>query len=256
MNPEKFSKSKKIMAIVASIGLSIFILSCSTQQIIVPTQKGNIEIFPIQHGSIVFLINGKSVYVDPSWGAKKYEDLPKPDLVLITDIHPDHMDWNTLGDLIEKDKTHIIAPKAVADKAPDGQEIEVLRNNRNTTFEGIDIQAMPMYNITKERLKNHTKGRGNGYILSFGGKRIYISGDTEDTKEMRALKNIDIAFLCMNLPYTMSVEQAASAVEAFQPKEVYPYHYKGQDGLADVGKFKSLVEKSGVPTKVILRDWY
>ncbi len=106
-----------------------------------------------------------------------------------------------------------------------------------------------MYNLTEDRLKFHSKGRGNGYVLTLGGKRIYISGDTEDVPEMRALKDIDVAFVCMNLPYTMSPEQAASAVKEFKPKAVYPYHYRG----SDVQKFKELV---GPASEVRIREWY
>jgi L-ascorbate metabolism protein UlaG (beta-lactamase superfamily) len=115
--------------------------------------------------------------------------------------------------------------------------------------QGVELEGVPMYNLTAERLKNHTKGRGNGYIATFGGKRIYLSGDTEDIPEMRALKNIDVAFVCFNLPYTMTEEQAASAVREFKPRIVYPYHYRG----SDLEKFKNLV---GTASEVRLRDWY
>ena len=118
------------------------------------------------------------------------------------------------------------------------------------------IEAIPMYNLRPEALKFHEKGRGNGYVLERNGKRIYISGDTEDIPEMRNLKNIDIAFVCMNLPYTMTVEKAAEAVLAFKPKTVYPYHFRGTDGMSDVSKFKSLVETGNPEIKVTQLDWY
>jgi L-ascorbate metabolism protein UlaG (beta-lactamase superfamily) len=121
---------------------------------------------------------------------------------------------------------------------------------------GIKIEALPMYNLRKEALGFHTKGRGNGYVLNIGDKRVYFSGDTEDIPEMRALKNIDMAFVTMNLPYTMTVTSAASAVLEFTPKSVYPYHYRGKPDVSDVGLFKSMVEKENPSIKVIQLDWY
>ena len=113
-----------------------------------------------------------------------------------------------------------------------------------------------MYNLRDEALKFHTKDRGNGYVLTLGDERVYISGDTEDIPEMRKLKDIDIAFVCMNLPYTMTVESAASAVLDFKPKQVYPYHYRGTKGLSDVGKFKDIVNDADPEIEVIQLDWY
>ena len=120
----------------------------------------------------------------------------------------------------------------------------------------INIEAIPMYNLRAEALQYHTKDRGNGYVITFGSERVYISGDTEDIPEMRALKNIDIAFVCMNLPWTMPVERAANAVLEFKPKRVYPYHYKGSDGLSDVALFKSLIHSKNEHIEVIQLDWY
>jgi L-ascorbate metabolism protein UlaG (beta-lactamase superfamily) len=113
-----------------------------------------------------------------------------------------------------------------------------------------------MYNLPDDSTARHTKGRGNGYILTLGGKRFYISGDTEDIPEMRNLKNIDVAFVCMNMPYTMTEEQAASAVLDFKPKIVYPFHYRGQGGFSDTQKFKMLVNKGDASIDVRLKDWY
>ena len=132
---------------------------------------------------------------------------------------------------------------------------EILNNGDEIKIANVIVKAIPMYNITKKRLKFHTKGRGNGYVLTLNGKRIYISGDTEDIKEMRALKNIDYAFVCINLPFTMSVEQAASAVLEFKPKVVYPYHYRGPNGYSDIEKFKNLVSKNkNIDVKLL--NWY
>src|SRR3954468_9605844 len=218
----------------------------------IKTSEGNVTVQPIFHAALVLQWNGKSIYIDPYNGADAYKSLQKPDLVLITDIHGDHMDLNTLQALDLSNAT-LIVPQAVADKLPAElkQKIVVLSNGNSTQQAGISISAIPMYNLPNDSTARHTKGRGNGYILTLGGKKFYSSGDTEDIPEMRSLKNIDVAFICMNLPYTMSVEQAASAVLEFKPKVIYPYHYKG----SDTAKFKQLVgENSGV--EVRLRDWY
>ncbi|HUR45520.1 MAG TPA: MBL fold metallo-hydrolase, partial [Candidatus Saccharimonadales bacterium] len=196
--------------------------------------------------------NGKTIYVDPVGGTKRFTGFPKPDLILVTDIHGDHMEPPTLK-AIAQEKTAIVAPDAVKQKLPPDlqKQVRALKNGETSTVEGVKIQAVPMYNLSQDRLKFHSKGRGNGYVLTLGGKRVYFSGDTEDIPEMRALKNIDVAFVCMNLPYTMTVDQAASAVKEFKPKIVYPYHYRG----SDTEKFKSLVgTDSGIDVR--LRDWY
>ncbi len=174
---------------------------------------------------------------------------------MITDIHGDHFDPKTI-ESIQTGSTTLIVPQAVAEKLPAtiGKErVVILKNGDNSTQGTVDISAIPMYNHPDaENSSYHTKGRGNGYILVLGGKRVYISGDTADTPEMRGLKNIDIAFVCMNLPYTMDVQGAAAGVLAFKPKVVYPYHYRGQD----VNKFKSLVNTGNKNIEVRLRDWY
>ncbi|MFT5941706.1 MAG: L-ascorbate metabolism protein UlaG (beta-lactamase superfamily), partial [Sediminicola sp.] len=135
-------------------------------------------------------------------------------------------------------------------------QLDILNNGDSKERYGITVEAIPMYNLRKEALQMHTKGRGNGYVLNMGGKRIYFSGDTEDIPEMRALENIDIAFVCMNLPYTMTEESAADAILEFKPTQVYPYHYRGNPNVSDVSKFKALVEKGNSEIKVIQLDWY
>jgi len=172
-------------------------------------------------------------------------------------IHGDHYNINTLKDL-DLNGTLIIAPQAVIDKFPEDFEpkYKVLNNTKNTMFKDIKVEAIPMYNLREEALKFHAKGRGNGYVITLGNERIYISGDTEDIPEMRQLKDIDKAFVCMNLPYTMTVDSAASAVLDFKPKEVYPYHYRGTQGLSDVTKFKNIVNNKNPDIQVIQLDWY
>ena len=131
-----------------------------------------------------------------------------------------------------------------------------MNNGQTAVVKDINVEAIPMYNLREEALKFHEKGRGNGYVLTFGDERVYISGDTEDIPEMRNLKNIDKAFVCMNLPYTMPVESAASAVLDFKPKTVYPYHFRGTEGLSDVEKFKSIVNEGNPDINVELLEWY
>ncbi|MFQ5604980.1 MAG: MBL fold metallo-hydrolase [bacterium] len=206
---------------------------------------------PINHATFVITTKKLTIFVDPVGEAKQYEKFSSPDMILITDVHRDHLAPDLVNSL-KTQKTVVIGPKAVVDRLKHG---EVLQNGESKSFNNVKVEAVPMYNLTEGRLKFHEKGRGNGYVVTLKDKRIYISGDTEDIKEMRALKNIDYAFVCMNLPYTMTVEQAASAVLEFQPKTVFPYHYRGTSGMSDVEKFKSLVSKNK-KINVKLLDWY
>lgn len=223
----------------------------------IPTSKGDLTIQPVMHAALMLQWNGQTIYVDPSGDAKAYAGLDDPDIVLITDVHGDHMSVETLEGLNTKSAVMVV-PQAVADKLPESykERLMILGNGDETRIGEISIRAIPMYNLPDDETSRHTKGRGNGYIVEMGGKRIYISGDTEDIPEMRRLKNIDVAFVCMNLPYTMDINQAASAVLEFQPAIVYPYHYRGQGGLADVEGFKQLVDKGGKKIEVRLRNWY
>lgn len=218
----------------------------------VATRDGNLTIHPINHATLALGWKDLTIYVDPVGGAARFAGLPRPDLILITDIHADHLSADTLK-AVASEKTKLVAPAAVARELPAELRARttVLTNGETQSLSGITIQALPMYNTTPARANFHTKGRGNGYVVTFGDKRVYLSGDTEDVPEMRALKNIDVAFVCMNLPYTMTVEQAASAVREFKPKIVYPYHYRG----SDLERFKTLVGND-VGVEVRLRDWY
>lgn len=215
---------------------------------------GELTIQPITHATLVLSYQGKNIYVDPTGGADAFKGLAAPDMILITDIHGDHLDPKTI-DAVNTAHAILVVPQAVADKLPgttDKSKLVVLKNGETTSQLGIAIKAIPMYNLPESPTAFHTKGRGNGYVLTIGGKNIYISGDTADIPEMRSLKNIDIAFVCMNLPYTMDVATAASGVLAFKPKVVYPYHYRGQD----INQFKSLVNAGNAAIDVRLRDWY
>lgn len=240
--------------------LSFPLLYCAQGQRALPdslkTKMGLLTIQPIQHASLILTVQGIIIDADP-FNPDNYKGLAAPDIILITDIHGDHFDLKTI-EAIKKASTVLIVPQVVADKLPDADKVHlvVLKNGDNTTQSGISIRAIPMYNLPESPTAMHTKGRGNGYILDIGRKLIYLSGDTQGIPEMRSLKNIDVAFICMNLPYTMDVKEAADAVLAFKPKIVYPYHYRGNNGLSDINLFKSLVEAGDKNIDVRLRDWY
>jgi L-ascorbate metabolism protein UlaG (beta-lactamase superfamily) len=226
---------------------------------LVAADSGALVIHPVSHATFVMYWNGKTVYVDPVGGAKLFAALPKADLVLVTHVHGDHFDPATLEAVLPvKGKPIIVAPKTVAEKVPetlrDKTTVKVLANGDKTEAAGIAIEAVPAHNTTAGKEKFHPKGRDNGYVLTMGGKRVYVAGDTEDTPDMRALRGIDVAFLPMNLPYTMSVEQAAEAIRQFKPKVVYPYHFRSQGGTkADLEQLKKLV---GDGVEIRVREWY
>lgn len=226
------------------------------------TETGNqkeFEVYPISHATMVLVWDGFTIYVDPVGGTEAFEGYPSPDLILITDIHGDHLNIETLL-AVSTDKVKIIVPQAVADKLPSDfdAQVDVLYNGNFKERLGFSVRAIAMYNLRKEALQYHTIGRGNGYVIEKDGKRVYISGDTEDIPEMRSLRDIDIAFVCMNLPYTMTELQAAHAVVDFKPTIVYPYHYRGKEGFSDIHIFRDYVKKSyvGNEIQVIELDWY
>jgi L-ascorbate metabolism protein UlaG (beta-lactamase superfamily) len=209
-------------------------------------------IHPINHATFVMQWAGKMVHVDPVGGAARFEGLPAPDVIFVTDIHGDHMNADTLTAIVQAG-TVIVAPQAVHNALPAALQAatKVLANGETLTVADIGIEAIPMYNLTAERLQYHAKGRGNGYVLTLGDKRVYIAGDTEDIPEMRQLRDIEVAFIPMNLPFTMTVEQAADAVREFKPKIVYPYHSRG----SDLDEFTRLVG-TDVGVEVRIRQWY
>jgi L-ascorbate metabolism protein UlaG (beta-lactamase superfamily) len=231
--------------------LSLAVMAAATihafQTDTVPAASGDIRITPITHATVQIEHAGKVILVDPAQA-----DLSKAkpaDLILITDIHPDHLEPSSIAKM-RKAGAPVVIPAAAKDKVPDGT---VIANGETKTVAGVSIEAVPMYNLTRGPAPGqlyHTKGRGNGYILTLGGKRVYLAGDTECTTEMRALKDIDVAFLPMNLPYTMTPAEAADCAKAFKPKVVYPYHYRGQKPEEFAAALK------GQPIDVRLRNWY
>ncbi|MBC9795997.1 MBL fold metallo-hydrolase [Sinomicrobium weinanense] len=248
------------------VTLSIMILACLTavcgySQVTPDTEisgeGNNIVIHPVYHGTLAIEWKDITFYVDPHGEAWRFSKIKAPDLIFITDIHRDHLDPETLSGL-DTDNATFVVPQAVADQLPETykSKMTVLGNGEEDTISGIPVKALPMYNIPQNEDPLHVKGRGNGYVITLDDKRIYVSGDTEDIPEMRALEDIDIAFICMNLPYTMTVEQAADAVLDFKPKVVYPYHYQGNPDVSDIKKFKKLVKAGDRSIEVRLRNWY
>jgi L-ascorbate metabolism protein UlaG (beta-lactamase superfamily) len=219
--------------------------------------KDSLVVHPVSHASAVLQWGGTTLYIDPVGDPASFAAFGPPDLILITDIHGDHFSLETLQGLTTE-RAKLMMPQAVADQMPDAfaPQVDVLGNGEQKERYGITVTAIPMYNLREEARDFHVKGRGNGYVLEKEGMRVYFSGDTEDIPEMRALENIDKAFICMNLPYTMTVERAADAVLEFAPKEVYPYHYRGRPEVSDVGRFARLVAEGNPGIRVVQLDWY
>lgn len=222
------------------------------------TEDLELKIDPISHATAVFNWGDKVFYTDPVGGAEAFQNQPKPDFVLITDIHGDHMNAATLKGLNLSSEVKLIVPQAVKDELPKElyPNLVVVNNGETINHEGFTITAIPMYNLPQSKDAMHVKGRGNGYVVEKNGKKLYISGDTEDIPEMRNLQDIDVALVSMNLPYTMPVDQAADGVIAFKPAKVIPYHYRGKNGFSDVNEFKKMVNEKNPEIEVDLMDWY
>ena len=194
---------------------------------VINTSKGELEITFIGHGTLMFNLDGKIIHIDPFGRLTDYTKLPKADIILVTHHHGDHLDPEAIKQ-IRTDSTVVILTELCAKKV----EGVIMKNGEVRNVLGIKIEAIPAYNLVHKRDNGefyHPKGEGNGYVLTFGDKRIYIAGDTENTPEMKSLQQIDYAFLPMNLPYTMTPEMVADAVKAFKPKVLFPYHYGDTD---------------------------
>lgn len=227
---------------------------------VVSTESGDVVITPLHHATFLIEFAGRAVYFDPTREAS-YEGLPKAAAVFVTDVHADHMDGIVIEELGGADVTVITSP-AVAEKLPKSlTRVKAIKNGQVSTSKSmivplipsLGVDTVPMYNKQRGPAPGklfHDKGRGNGYVLSFGNKRFYVSGDTECIDEMKALKDIDVAFVCMNLPYTMPPVEAAQCLSAFGPKVVYPYHHRG----SNLTELESALR--GQPIEVRLRSWY
>jgi L-ascorbate metabolism protein UlaG (beta-lactamase superfamily) len=229
---------------------ALFALSAHAQETfekdVIKTAAGDLEIFFIGHGSLMMKFGGRTIHVDPFSKLADYSKLPKADLLLITHEHQDHLDLAAIDQVRTKD-TKVVLTEKCSEKLSGGT---VMKNGEVQTVLGITIEALPAYNLVHKRENGqpfHPKGQGNGYVLTFGDKRIHIAGDTENTPEMKALKNIDIAFLPMNLPYTMTPEMVADAAQAFKPKVLYPYHY----GETDTSRITALLkDNKGIDVRI------
>lgn len=217
---------------------------------VLPTASGDLTIQPVYHATLWFRFGGKVIVLDPwSKAGDRLDGAPKADWIVLTDMHPDHLDMAAI-DRFRKDSTRIIGPAVVSGKVPG----VIVMSNGDRRDEGLfSLEAIPMYNLTRGPAPGklyHDKGRGNGYVFTFANRRVYVSGDTECTPEMRALRNIDVAFVCMNLPYTMTPAEAAECIRQLHPRVVYPYH----DRDADLAPLTSAL--SGTDIEARLRSWY
>jgi L-ascorbate metabolism protein UlaG (beta-lactamase superfamily) len=216
------------------------------QEDVVRTSGGDLKITAITHATLMFTYGGKVIHVDPVSSATDYSKLPKADLVLVAHEHGDHLDPRAI-EAVSTEKTVVVASSSCVKALP---KATIMNNGETDTFAGFKIEAVPAYNIVSKRpdgVLYHPKGSGNGYIITFGDKRVYVAGDTENTPEVKALQQIGVAFLPMNLPYTMTPVMAADAAKAMQPKVLYPYHYSGTDPLVLVDLLK---DQQGIEVRI------
>jgi len=195
---------------------------------VIKTSAGDLKITSIGHGTLMFTFGGKVIHVDPFSRVADYAKLPKADMIVLTHEHRDHLDLKALNS-VRTEKTVVVLTETCAGQVEGGI---VMNDGDVTSAQGVKIEAVPAYNIVHKRDNGepfHPKGRGNGYVITFGDTRVYVAGDTENIPEMKALEGIDIAFLPMNVPYTMTPEMVADAAKAFKPEILYPYHYGNTD---------------------------
>ncbi len=237
-----------LFCIVALLALSCLAAPALAQpeSDVIPTAGGDLRITFLGHASLMFTYRDLVVQVDPWTQQADYSALPKADLILVTHEHRDHLDLAAIQQ-VRTDRTVVVCNQASAEKLPGAQ---VLANGQSLEVLGLTITAAPAYNLVHMRepgLPFHPKGVGNGYVVSFGQKRVYLAGDTENTPEMKALRDIDIAFLPMNLPYTMTPEMVADAAKAFRPRVLYPYHYGNTDPQALVALLR---DEPGIEVRI------
>jgi L-ascorbate metabolism protein UlaG (beta-lactamase superfamily) len=220
-----------------------------------PTSEGDVVVHPLYHASTLLTWSGKAIYMDPDDDAayeSTYTGMPKADLILVTHSHGDHFSSGKI-EALRKTNTLIIVPQAVFTGLTTAQRTNaiVLANGASTNVMGLRVEAVPAHN------GNHAVGTGNGYVLTIGGKRLYFSGDTgPNVPEIRALQSIDIAFQCMNTPFTMTPTEAFDVVRAFRPRVVYPYHYRNQSGTTTNAAYFRQIMGTDTGIEVRLRKWY
>ncbi len=217
-------KTVKLLLINLIFLFAVVVNSFGFEKDVINTSKGDLTITFIGHGTLMFEFGGKVVHVDPVGRYADYSALSKADLILITHEHGDHLDKSAI-DVLRKEGTELVMTKVCAEKVPGGK---VMNNGESGVFAGLKVDAVPAYNIVNGSGPGnpfHPKGAGNGYVIQFADKKVYVAGDTENIPEMANLKAVDIAFLPMNLPYTMTPEMVAEAAKVLQPKILYPYHY-------------------------------
>ena len=208
---------------------------------VIKTSSGDLKITFIGHGTLMFSFGGKIIHIDPVTREADFAKLPKADLVLVTHHHGDHLDVKAL-DILRTEKTQLILTEICVQRAKGGR---VMKNGEVKNIDGLKIEAVPAYNLVHMRGEGnpyHPKGEGNGYVITFGDKRVYVAADTENTPEMKKLEKIDIAFLPMNLPFTMTPEMVADAAKVFKPKVLYPYHFGDTDTAKLLGLLKDRQE--------------
>ena len=213
---------------------------------VIQTSAGDLKITFLGHGTLMLTFNGRNIHVDPFSRVADYSKLPKADVILITHEHRDHLDLKALAS-VRTEKTEVVLTETCAKQVEGGI---AMQNGDVHAVNGVTIEAVPAYNLVHKRENGqpfHPKGVGNGYVMTFGDKRVYVAGDTENIPEMNKLQDIDCAFLPMNLPYTMTPEMVADAARAFQPKILYPYHY----GNTDTSKIVELLrEQKGIEVRI------
>jgi L-ascorbate metabolism protein UlaG (beta-lactamase superfamily) len=211
----------------------------------IKTEAGALKITFLGHATLMFEYRGKVIHVDPWSAAADYSKMPKADIILVTHDHFDHLDPKVIN-MIRKEQTRLLLTKACAEKVSGGT---IMKNGDVLTVDSLKIEAVPAYNIVNKRPDGapfHPQGAGNGYIISFDKTRVYVAGDTENTPEMKQLQKIEIAFLPMNLPYTMTPEMVADAARAIQPRILYPYHY----GQTDPKKLIELLQDTKIEVRI------
>lgn len=229
-----------LTVLVSALAMFAAYAQKQVQEDSIKTSGGDLKITFIGHGTLMLTYAGKVIHADPVSMYADYATLPKADLILVTHEHGDHLDMKAIQAASTANTTIIVNPSS----AKNIPNCIVLKNGEGRTVSGIKVEAVPAYNLEKPF---HPKGNGNGYILSFGDKRIYIAGDTENVAEIKALKNIDVAFLPMNQPYTMTPEQVAEVAKAMQPKVLYPYHF----GNTDTAKLVELLkDEKGIEVRI------